>query len=228
MSVPLRRICTTLAGLLSCAVALLALVACTTWITDEELQSESVLQRVPDSQVCRTFFVPDEHRSYTIDMLELVDLMDSGLEGRTRVITIHEARNKFPSLKEPAQLPEGFELSSVIMDEKREENNRRSPYLPCSVSLKYTSGESPQPWIEIGHPQCSPEGEQSPTAQASDWREVTVNGKPATILDVEERDSLSLHSFDSLVCVKATRASMLSSQTLIDIAESLERVESAP
>ena len=71
-----------------------------------------------------------------LDMLELIDLMDSRLEGRTRIISIHEARNKFPSLQVPTRLPEGFGLSSVAIDEKRQENDRRAPYLPCSVTLK--------------------------------------------------------------------------------------------
>ena len=174
-----------------CAVAALLFTACIFRDLEDE-SSVSVLQRVPDSQVCHTFFVPDEHRNFTLDMLELIDLMDSRLEGRTRIISIHEASNKFPSLQVPASLPEGFDLSSVIIDEKRQENDRRAPYLPCNVALKYTSADSPRPWIEIGHPQCSSEGDQGPTADAADWREVTVSGKPATILDVEGRDSLSL------------------------------------
>ena len=209
-----------------CAVAALLFTACI-FRTPEDESSVSVLQRVPDSQVCHTFFVPDEHRSFTLDMLELVDLMDSGLEGRTRIISIHEARNKFPSLKEPPRLPEGFGLSSVIIDEKRRENDRRAPYLPCSVTLKYTSADSPRQWIEIEHPQCSPEGEQSPTADASDWKGITVSGKPATILDVEGRDSLSLHIFDSYTCLKVSRDSMFSDSEMIAIAESLERVNEA-
>ena len=155
--------------------------------------------------MCHTFFVPDEHRSFTLDMLELIDLMDSRLEGRTRIISIHEARNKFPSLQVPTRLPEGFDLSSVIIDEKRQENDRRAPYLPCSVALKYTSADSPRPWIEIGHPQCSSGGDQGPTADAADWREVTVSGKPATILDVEGRDSVSLFAAENLTCVKVSR-----------------------
>ncbi len=203
----------------------MALVACTSWITDEELQSESVLQRVPASQVCHTFFVPDEHRSYALDVLEIRDMMDRGLEGRVRVITIHEARNKFPSLKEPSRLPEGFQLSSVIIDEKRGENDRHSPYLPCGVTLRYTPADSTHPWIEIGHPSCSPADDQDPVAKASDWRDVTVAGKPGTILDVEGRDSLSLHIFDSFVCLKVPRDSMFSDQAIIAIAESLERVK---
>ena len=209
-----------------CAVAVLLFTACIFRDLEDE-SSVSVLQRVPDSQMCHTFFVPDEHRSFTLDMLELIDLMDSRLEGRTRIISIHEARNKFPSLQVPTRLPEGFDLSSVIIDEKRQENDRRAPYLPCSVSLKYTSADSPRPWIEIGHPQCSPEGEQSPTADASDWREVTASGKPATILDVEGRDSLSLHIFDSYTCLKVSRDSMFSDSEMIAIAESLERVKEA-
>ena len=209
-----------------CAVAVLLFTACIFRDLEDE-SSVSVLQRVPDSQVCHTFFVPDEHRSFTLDMLELIDLMDSRLEGRTRIISIHEARNKFPSLQVPTRLPEGFDLSSVIIDEKRQENDRRAPYLPCNVALKYTSADSPRPWIEIGHPQCSPEGEQSPTADASDWREVTVSGKPATILDVEGRDSLSLHIFDSYTCLKVSRDSMFSDSEMIAIAESLERVKEA-
>ena len=209
-----------------CAVAVLLFTACIFRDLEDE-SSVSVLQRVPDSQMCHTFFVPDEHRSFTLDMLELIDLMDSRLEGRTRIISIHEARNKFPSLQVPTRLPEGFDLSSVIIDEKRQENDRRAPYLPCNVALKYTSADSPHLWIEIGHPQCSPEGEQSPTADASDWREVTVSGKPATILDVEGRDSLSLHILDSYTCLKVSRDSMFSDSEMIAIAESLERVKEA-
>ena len=195
--------------LLLCAVAVLLFTACIFRDLEDE-SSVSVLQRVPDSQMCHTFFVPDEHRSFTLDMLELIDLMDSRLEGRTRIISIHEARNKFPSLQVPTRLPEGFDLSSVIIDEKRQENDRRAPYLPCSVALKYTSADSPRPWIEIGHPQCSSGGDQGPTADAADWREVTVSGKPATILDVEGRDSLSLHILDSYTCLKVSRDSMFS------------------
>ena len=217
-----------LAGLLSCVAALPALVTCTSWITDEELQSGSVLQPVPASQVCHTFFVPDEHRSYTLDILEIADMMDTGLEGRTRNITIHEARNKFPSLREPTRLPEGFRLASVVIDEKREANDRHSPHLPCGVTLRYAPEESSHPWIEIGHPRCTPVDDQGPVAQASDWREITVSGQLATILDVTGRDTLSLISFESLVCLKAPRDPMLSDQTLIDIAESLERVEAGP
>ena len=216
----------TLAASLYCASALLAFVACTSWITDEELKSESVLRPLPASQVCHTLFVPDEHRSYSLDVLAIADMMDTGLEQRTRVITIHEARNKFPSLKEPTGLPEGLELSSVIIDEKREANDRHSPYLPCSVTLSYTSTDSSYPWLEIGHPDCSPvEDDRIPTAQASDWRQVTANGQPATILDVAGRDTISLISFESLVCLKVPRVPTFNDQTLIDIAESLERME---
>ena len=208
--------------------ALLALVACSSSLIGEDLKSESLLQPLPASQVCHTFFVPDEHRSYTLDILEIADMMDNGLEGRSRNITIHEARNKFPSLKEPTRLPEGLKLSSIIVDEKRQANDRHSPYLPCGVTLRYAPEESSHPWIEIGHPRCTPVDDQGPTAQASDWREITVNGQPATILDVTGRDNLSLISFESLVCLKAPRDPMLSDQTLIDIAESLERVEAEP
>ena len=209
-----------------CTVAALLFTACI-FRDPEDESSVSVLQRMPDSQVCHTFFVSDEHRSFTLDMLELIDLMDSRLEGRTRIISIHEARNKFPSLQVPTRLPEGFGLSSVAIDEKRQENDRRAPYLPCNVTLKYTPADSPRPWIEIGHPQCSPEGEQSPTADASDWREVTVSGKPATILDVEGRDSVSLFAAENLTCVKVSRDANLTDAAIVAIAESLERVKEA-
>ena len=209
-----------------CAVAALLFTACIFRAPEDE-SSVSVLQRVPDSQMCHTFFVPDEHRSFTLDMLELIDMMDSRLEGRTRIISIHEARNKFPSLQVPTRLPEGFDLSSVIIDEKRQENDRRAPYLPCNVALKYTSADSPHLWIEIGHPQCSSGGDQGPTADAADWREVTVSGKPATILDVEGSDSLSLSlpGFDG--CLQVSRDPMFSDAVIVAIAESLEMVKEA-
>ena len=211
-----------------CAVAVLLFTACIFRDLEDE-SSVSVLQRVPDSQMCHTFFVPDEHRSFTLDMLELIDLMDSRLEGRTRIISIHEARNKFPSLQVPASLPEGFDLSSVIIDEKRQENDRRAPYLPCSVTLKYTSADSPRPWIEIGHPQCSiQEATKAPPRTHRIGERSQLSGKPATILDVEGRDSLSLRILGSYTCLKVSRDSMFSdSRVMIAIAESLERVKEA-
>ena len=217
-----------------CTVAALLFTACIFRAPEDE-SSVSVLQRVPDSQVCHTFFVPDEHRSFTLDMLELIDLMDSRLEGRTRIISINEARNKFPSLQVPTRLPEGFDLSSVIIDEKRPENDRRAPYLPCNVTLKYTPADSLSPWLEIQHPECSTRGGVDPPTDAAEYRkfveearrEVTVNGALGHILDWPGRDSLSLRILDSYTCLKVSRDSMLSDEVIIAIVESLERVKEA-
>ena len=178
----------------------------------EDESSVSVLQRVPDSQMCHTFFVPDEHRSFTLDMLELIDLMDSRLEGRTRIISIHEARNEFPSLQVPTRLPEGFDLSSVIIDEKRQENDRRAPYLPCNVALKYTPADSPLLWIEIGHPQCSPEGEQSPSRGRSGLERGHSKREAGNYTGCErERLPISVHMLrESYTCLKVSRDSNFS------------------
>ena len=177
------------------------------------------------------FLLPVEARGNDIGIEEGNRLMDR-LATRTRTIGLEEAREAFPGLREPTRLPDGFELFSAELEEKRDKDSHLGPYYPCRVTLKYTPKDSLNPWLEVEQPGCTRRGGIRPPAGGTElrefleenMREVSIKGTPGHIEDWEGRDSLALFVFDFDGCLKVSRDPMFSDAVIVDIAELLESV----
>ncbi len=199
------------------------------WIL-ETLEGPQEVELSPEMEVCLGYFLlPDEARAEIITFGEQADLVGRTVT-RVRSISLEDARGTSSRLWEPGYLPEGFTLSNVEVEEKKDRNKVDGPYKPCRFSLTYSHLDSAFPWLEVEQPTCTlgggvrpTEGETGSRQSIEDsQRDVEINGKSGHIVDWPGRDWVALQMFEFDGCVKASRAPIFGDSVLVSIAESLQ------